>query len=291
MLLLLYWALIPMYCPDLTVCRMNSNASANAYHWFVGVLVALMVGANVLTALQCPSENKGLNVVYAIFSTVACWSLFVFVVYTREYLRMSFANVFGYLWVAKKAGEILNGLRPSNQVNVEELVASLEQEQHTPGDSSLANGNVYEKPSQVSLKNMLLNWLQKVRIDNPFELLSYLRSGDSFVPSLQYVQKYTNKPFSDPEAAAAITEGSVEKITANASLVELLNVLYTRDVVGEVLLLVLAGVMCAYLSEYLVKKINCSYKTMEEIDQGLAEYNAQYNQTQAMENKKMVVTL
>lgn len=288
MLLLLYWALIPMYCPDLTVCRLNSNASATAYHWFVGVLILLMVGSNVLTAIQCPSQNKGRNVLYAIFSTIACWSLFVFVVYTREYLRMSFANVFGYLWVAKKAGEILNKLSPPSNVNVEELVKSLESDAPHPG----GKGNIYNTEKDVvPWKTFVLNLLQKVRVDDNFELLSYLRSGENYVPSLNYIQKYTNKPFSDPAAAAAIAEGSVEKIQSDANLMALLNVLYTRDVIGEVTLLVLAGVMCAYLSEYLVKKINCSYKTTEEIDQGLAEYDAQYNKKQAMDNKKMVVTL
>lgn len=283
MLVLLYWALIPMYCSDLTACRLNSSLSATAYNWFVGVLVLLMIGSNLLTALQCPSPNKGMNAMYAIFSTLACWALFVFVVFTREYMRMSFANVFGYLWVAKKAGEVLNVLIPANNVDIAELVHKLQDEK--PTEDGMTK---YPRDAPLPLQS-LLNLLQKTRIDDNFELLSYLRSGDNFLASLQYVSKYTNKTFS-ADVQQAI-DGGVESVTATPALVDLLNVLYTRDVIGEIILLVLAGVMCSYLSEYLIKKINCSYKTTAEIDQGLAEYDAQYNKNQEMENKKMVVTL
>jgi hypothetical protein len=283
MLSLLYWALIPMYCSDLTACRLNSTLSAPAYNWFVGVLILLMIGSNLLTALQCPSPNKGMNAMYAIFSTLACWALFVFVVFTREYLRMSFANVFGYLWVSKKASEILNVLVPANNVNISDLVNRLQEEKQT-GEGFTK----YPENSPLPLQS-LINMLQKNRIDDNFELLTYLRSGENFVPSLQYVSKYTSKTFS-PDVQTAI-EGGVESVKNTPALVDLLNVLYTRDVIGEVILLVLAGVMCSYLSEYLIKKINCSYKTTAEIDQGLAEYDAQYNQDQQRKDKEIVVTL
>jgi hypothetical protein len=283
MLVLLYWALIPMYCSDLTACRINSSLTAPAYNWFVGVLILLMIGSNLLTALQCPSPNKGMNAMYAIFSTLACWALFVFVVVTREYMRLSFANVFGYLWVSKKASEILNVLIPTNNVDIAELVDQLQGEK-----TSEAGSTKYPEKSPLPLQS-LINLLQKHRIDDNFELLSYLRSGDNFVPSLQYVSKYTSKTFSGDFQRAI--EGGVETVKETPALMDLLNVLYTRDVIGEVILLVLAGVMCSYLSEYLIKKINCSYKTTAEIDQGLAEYNAQYNSNQEMEDKQIVVTL
>jgi hypothetical protein len=205
------------------------------------------------------------------------------VVVTREYMRMSFANVFGYLWVAKKAGEILNVLIPANNVDIAELVHQLQDEK--PIQDGMTK---YPRDTPLPLKS-LLNLLQKTRVDDNFELLSYLRSGDNFVPSLQYVSRYTNKTFS-AEVEQAI-EGGVESVKATPALVELLNVLYTRDVIGEVILFVLAGVMCSYLSEYLIKKINCSYKTTAEIDQGLAEYDAQYNQNQQQKDQQIVVTL
>jgi hypothetical protein len=49
--------------------------------------------------------------------------------------------------------------------------------------------------------------------------------------------------------------------------------------------------MCAYLSEYLIKKISCNYKTTAEIEKGIADYDAQYNQQQALEKQKVVVTV
>jgi hypothetical protein len=284
MLVLLYWALIPMYCSDLVACRLNSSLSAMAYNWFVGVLLLLMIVSNLLTALQCPSPNKGMNAMYAIFSTLACWALFVFVVFTREYLRMSFANVFGYLWISKKASEVLNVLIPANNVDIAELVNKLQEEKPKDGETFTK----YPDNAPLPLQS-LLNLLQKTRIDDNFELLTYLRSGDNFVPSLQYVSKYTNKTFS--KDIQTVIDGGVERVKENPLLIELLKVLYTRDVIGEVILLVLAGVMSSYLSEYLIKKINCSYKTTAEIEQGLAEYNAQYNQNQDMQDKQIVVTL
>lgn len=279
MLILLYWALIPMYCTDLTECRLDSTKSTSAYNWFIGVLFLLMIASSVLTAINCPSENKILNVVYAIFSTIACWAIFAFVVYSREYMRMSFANVFGYLWVSKKANEILAHIIPTKYVDITELMNKLS------AQTSTSNGNIYKRDLSTITPEMIEK-VSRIRIDDNFELLTYLRSGSNYIPSLEYVKEYTNKIFRE-DVANAIPDGVKE----NKDLIELLNVLYTRDIIGEFILFILAGVMCSYLTEYLIKKINCNYKTKEEIDKKIAEYDAQYNQQQQLKEKSIVVTM
>jgi hypothetical protein len=208
----------------------------------MGVLVVLMVATNVVTAMGCPSENKLANISYAIFSTLACWSVFIFIVYGREYFRMSFANVFGYLWVSKKANDIITKIIPKSRVDFGELLENISK-----------NPATKYKIENIDLEKMM-EATSKTRIDDTFELLTYLRSGENFVPSLKYVKDFTNKMF-DPSIGTAIDAG-VDTVKDNADLVELLDVLYTRDVIGEIILFVMAGVMCSYLSEYLIKKIN-----------------------------------
>lgn len=279
MLILLYWALIPMYCKDALECQLDSDLSMSAYNWFLGVLIALMVASNVLTALGCPSDNKMLNIAYAMFSTLACWAIFGFVVYTREYMRMSFANVFGYMWVSKKANDILTHIVPKNYVDLTELLTKLSTEDPT--------GTKYPRDKQSLTE--LIESVPKIRVDDNFELLTYLRSGANYVPSLKYVKDYTNKIFKEDVGAAI--DGGIDTVKTNTDLVDLLDTLYTRDVIGEVILFSLAAVMCAYLSEYLIKKISCNYKTTAEIEKGIADYDAQYNQQQALEKQKVVVTV
>jgi hypothetical protein len=268
-----------MYCSDLTECRLDSTKSNPAYNWFVGILLVLMVATNMLTAISCPSENKFMNIIYATFSTIACWAIFVFVVYTREYMRMSFANVFGYLWVSKKANDIITHIIPKNYVDLTELLTKL-----SSNDDSATK---YPKDKQTITE--LIESVPKIRIDDNFELLTYLRSGSNYIPSLRYIKNYTNKIFKSDIAAAIDSEPSTVK--ENADLLDLLNTLYTRDVIGEFILFILAGVMCSYLSEYLIKKISCSYKTTEEIDRDLAEYNSIYHQQEELKKKQMVVTM
>jgi hypothetical protein len=239
-----------------------------------------MIAANILTAINCPSDNKIANVGYAIFSTLACWSIFVFVVYGREYLRMSFANVFGYLWVSKKANDIITKIIPKNYVDLEELITKLSKDTDD-------NGTKYPRDKQSLTE--LIESVPKTRIDDNFELLTYLRSGQNYVASLKYVKDFTNKIFRT-DIGVEIDQGE-PSIKKNEDLVELLNILYTRDVIGEIILFILAGVMCAYLSEYLIKKINCSYKTPEEIEKGIDDYNTEYNKQQEMESKQIVVTV
>lgn len=268
-----------MYCKTTLDCRLDSTLSISAYNWFLGVLIAIMVASNVLTALSCPSDSKMLNVAYAMFSTIACWAIFAFVVYTREYMRMSFANVFGYLWVSKKANDIITHIIPKNYVDLTELITKLSSED--------PSGTKYPRDKQSLTE--LIESVPKIRVDDNFELLTYLRSGANYVPSLKYVKDYTNKIFRE-EVATAI-DGGIDTVKTNSDLVDLLDTLYTRDVIGEIILFFLAAVMCAYLSEYLVKKINCNYKTTEEIEKGIADYDAQYNQQQEMEKQKVVVTV
>jgi hypothetical protein len=280
MLILLYWALIPNYCKDTLECHLNSSLTSGAYGWFMTILIILMIAANILTAINCPSDNKIANVGYAIFSTLACWSIFVFVVYGREYLRMSFANVFGYLWVSKKANDIITKIIPKNYVDLEELITKLSKDTDD-------NGTKYPRDKQSLTE--LIESVPKTRIDDNFELLTYLRSGQNYVASLKYVKDFTNKIFRT-DIGVEIDQGE-PSIKKNEDLVELLNILYTRDVIGEIILFILAGVMCAYLSEYLIKKINCSYKTPEEIEKGIDDYNTEYNKQQEMESKQIVVTV
>lgn len=274
MLILLYWALIPNYCSDIIQCRSDSNQTSGAYNWFVGILLVLMVATNVLTAINCPSDNKMANIGYAIFSTLACWSIFLFVVYGREYLRMSFANVFGYMWISKKANDIITQIIPKSYVDLEELITKLNKETDK------------KYPIDKNSFDELLEAVPKTRIDDNFELLTYLRSGTNYIPSLKYVKNFTNKIFRN-DVATAIDTADMK----NVQLIELLNLLYIRDVIGEIILFVLSAIMCAYLSEYLINKINCSYKTPEEIEKGIDEYNAEYNKQQEMESKQIVVTV
>jgi hypothetical protein len=280
MLILLYWAFIPNYCKDTVECHLNSSITSGAYGWFMAVLIILMVATNILTAINCPSQNKIVNVGYAIFSTLACWSIFIFIVYGREYLRMSFANVFGYMWVSKKANEIITKLIPKNYVDLEELITKLTKE---------TENNTTKYPIDKQSITELIESVPKTRIDDNFELLTYLRSGTNYVSSLKYVKDFTNKVFRE-DIGTAIDQGE-PSVKTNTDLVELLNILYTRDVIGEIILFVLASVMCIYLSEYLIKKINCSYKTPEEIQKGIDDYNAEYNKQQEMEKNQIVVTV
>jgi hypothetical protein len=275
MLLCLYWGFIPRYCSDLIECRLNPSITSGAYGWFFTILIILMVATNILKSINCPSENKLANIGYSVFITLACWSIFLFIVYGREYLRMSFANVFGYLWISKKATDIITKIIPKNLVDVEELLREIKKE--PPNNKT--NQELVQK---------LIQSIPKTRIDDNFELLTYLRSGTNYVPGLIYIKDFTNKVFTE-KVEKAINDG-VDAVKKNDDLIELLNVLYIRDVIGEIILFVLAGVMCSYLSEYLIQKINCSYKTPQEIEKRIDEYNAEYNKQQQMENKQIVVT-
>jgi hypothetical protein len=238
-----------------------------------------MVSTNILTSINCPSENKIANIGYSVFITLACWSIFLFIVYGREYLRISFANVFGYLWISKKATEIITKIIPKNLIDIEELLRKTKEE---------TGNNKTNYPTDNLSFQKLIESIPKTRIDDNFELLTYLRSGTNYIPSLTYIKDFTNKVFTE-NIEKAINNG-VDGVKENEDLIELLNALYIRDVIGEIILFVLAGVMCSYLSEYLIQKINCSYKTPEEIEKGIDEYNAEYNKQKQMENKQIVVT-
>jgi hypothetical protein len=281
MLILLYWALIPLYCEPLADCRLDSAKTSTPYNWFLGGLLLVMVASGALTALGCPAENKTMNVLYAIFSTLASWSIFIFVVYGREYFRMSFANVFGYMWVSKRANEILNKISPDANINADELIKLLS----TNENSSLSK---YPTETEADIQ-ILKKKLTKHSVDDNFELLTYVRSGINYIPSLKYIKDYTNK-FFIASVSNSIDSG-MEGVKNNPELMELLDIVYTRDIIGEIILFLMAGIMCAYLSEYLIKKINCSYKTKEEIEKGLNDYNEQYNKQKEMEQKQFVVTV
>lgn len=282
MLFLLYWALIPLYCGNLSECRLDSTKTSTPYNWFIGSLTLVMIASSALTAFQCPSTNKTTNVLYAIFSTLACWSIFAFVVYGREYFRMSFANVFGYMWVSKKANDILNKISPANNIDADELIKLLST------NTTDSSGTKYPIGNDADIQ-LLKKKLTKHSIDDNFELMTYIRSGINYVPSLKYIKDYTNKFFEKPISDAI--DSGMDGVKDNADLMELLDTVYTRDIIGEIILFAMAGIMCSYLSEYLIKKINCNYKTKEEIEKGLAEYNEQYNKQKDMEQKQFVVSM
>ena len=278
MMFLLYWAFIPAYCSDQLACRMNSEISYNAYNIFIGILILLMIGANALTALGCTSNTRGMNIMYAVFSTIACWSIFAFVVYSREYLRMSFSNVFGYFVVYSKINDILHKIVPKNITNTDILVNLLSNNEKAK----------YTKEDELTVSYLFNKALTKLHVDDNFELMTYLRSGTNYVKSLQYVKNYTNAIFRTDIGNAI--DGGENTIKANTDLVDLLNVLYTRDIVGEIILFVMSGIMCAYLSEYLITKINCNYKSTQEIETSVEKYNEEYNKAQTAKNKQVVVT-
>jgi hypothetical protein len=282
MLILLYWALIPLYCENITDCRLDSNKTSTPYNWFLGGLLLVMVSSAALTAFQCPSTSKTTNILYAIFSTIACWSIFAFIVYGREYFRMSFANVFGYMWISKKANDILNKISPSNNIDADELIKLLS----SNSDSSSVTKYPIGKDSDVEF---LKKKLTKHSVDDNFELMTYIRSGINYVPSLKYIKDYTNKFF--VKNISDSIDGGQDEVRKNEDLIELLNIVYTRDMIGEIILFAMAGIMCSYLSEYLIKKINCNYKTNEEIDKGLNDYDKEYNKTKQMKQKEFVVRM
>jgi len=282
MLILLYWALIPLYCGNLSECRLGSPNSSSPYNWFIGGLVLVMMASGALTAFQCPSVNKTTNILYAIFSTLACWSIFAFVVYGREYLRMSFANVFGYMWVSTRANEILNKISPSNNVDADKLIKLL------ASNNDGSSATKYPIGTEADIE-FLKKKLTKYSVDDNFEMMTYIRSGTNYVPSLKYIKDYTNK-FFETDISNAI-DGGIDGVKENEDLMELLNIVYTRDIIGEIILFAMAGIMCSYLSEYLIKKINCNYKTKEEIEKGLNEYNQQYNKQKELEQKQFVVSV
>lgn len=308
-----YNLIIPSYCNDITLCRLSDQYTNRPYQIFVAVIFSIMLILNVIQALNCPSLNTFNNILLATTTTIACWIIFSFVVYFREYFRMSFANVFGYLAMSTTFAKILPNIVNPSVIDSSVLETALDKFKPTSIEEYTKNGKLKDE----ELLKLLTNEMIKIKVNDNLQLLSYLRSGTNFIYSLIFLSTYTNVYFktdiqkgleqikdiaigmkkktetengiSEQDKTDAFTKIS-NIVKENSQLLELLNTLYYRDIIGEVIVFILAGTMCVYLSNYLITKINCNYKTKSQIDQSINEYNAIYNENKQQKNKEIVVT-
>ncbi len=242
-----YNLILPSFCNNITLCRIWDEPSSTAYQIFSGVIVLIMLLINIFQALNCPSLNTSNNILLAAASTFACWLIFVFVVYTKEYFRMSFANVFGYIAMYSYIGKILPLIVNPNVIETGILQSAIQQVQS--GDTRISN---------EELGKLLTNEMIKIPIKDNFQLLSFIRSGTNFIYSLMFLSTYTNvyfktdiqntldsiKPLLEqlktksedesqtpakpltPEQKETIFKNIAEILSQNKLLLELLNTLY-----------------------------------------------------------------
>lgn len=308
-----YNLMIPSYCNDFTLCRLWDEPTSTPYQIFIVVVIAVMLLLNIIQALKCPSLNTFNNILLATATTISCWIIFSFVVYFREYFRMSFANVFGYLAMASTFSKILPNIVNPSVIDSAVLETALDKFKPNSIEQTKESGKLKDE----ELLKLLTNEMIKIKVNDNLQLLSYLRSGTNFIYSLIFLSNYTNVYFktdiqkgleqikviaidmksktenengiSEQDKTDAFTKIS-NIVKENSQLLELLNTLYYRDIIGENIVFILAGTMCVYLSNYLITKINCNYKTKTQIVQSIDQYNAIYNENQEQKKKEIVVT-
>ena len=281
--------------------RLWDETTSTAYTIFSAVIVLFMLVVNSFQALSCNSMNPFNNILISTTSTFACWIIFIFVVYNKEYFRMCFANVFGYLATSTTLQQLLPLIVNPNVVDTGILQQALKQ-------INSEHNNTKEQIKPEDIGNILSKELIKIPINDNLHLLSYLRSGTNFVYSLLFIRNYTNVYFKT-EIQNTIDE--LKKITDNITpqtkqndfqtisnivsnnqlLLQLLNTIYFKDIIGEIILFILAGIMCIYLNNYLISKINCNYKTKQQIETSIDQYNEIYNYNKSQTDKQIVVSL
>lgn len=294
--IVLYMVLIPYFASKAEDKMMNDASSISAYMvYFVGILIFQII-QGIVQVLPCNGTALPLRITYVILLTGACWTIFAIVLFSRELMRMPFANTFGYLYVSKKLQDALQVLIPKNLTNTNILIDTLKQSSTSLSSSSSS------AVDKAFLSEMMKNVLTKTHVEDNYELSTLIRSGTNFIKSLKYINDYTTTIFDTPYIAninqiyatltkekknnnagmdmadTPDTDTDMPAIVLLSPLVTLLQIVYTRDQIGEFLLLFLVGIMCIVLTMYVVQKNACSAKSLTQINQEVAEYEAQQQQ-------------
>lgn len=209
--------------------------SINKYYiGFVGIIVSASIIGNTIQMYLC--NNNISDIWKYMIYTILGWMAFVIVVVYREALRIPFSNVLGYLVYS---------------TTIENLVNCI--------NSSITCADPDNCPKDIER--------------TIFEICTLLRSGRLFDASLLHL--WPQFKTSSEVAAGDHLDGTPSISSYEASnettfriinqelgvcVSNLFMICYNRDLLGELVLFMMTGVLCSFICEYVLSTFKCKNK-------------------------------
>ena len=199
----------------------KNNSISFYYNWFLSGFIIFCVISNAIQAYNC--THNFVDIIGASLFTILSWMCFAIVIVYREYLRIPVSNVLGYLVYSR---------------NIEYLVNDINKY------IKCADPEKCPKDDERSV----------------FEICTLLRSGKLFDLSILYLWPQLNNPEEVGLGESSRETNGILHIT-NPDLIRCINDLfmacYKRDLIGDIVLFSLTGVMCVFISEYIMSSYKC----------------------------------
>ena len=208
---------------------LKNEAESKYYNWFLIAFGSLCIVSNSVQLYSC--THKVVDIFGAIIYTLLSWMCFIIVVVYREYLRIPIANVIGYLMYSRSIEHWVNCING--------IIKNIK----------CADPENCPKDEERSI----------------FEICTLLRSGKLFDLSIIYLwpqlNKLTGLNQGDSNESPISMESDGNLRITNTDLIQCISGLfitcYKRDLMGDIILFSLTGILCVFISEYILSTYKC----------------------------------
>jgi hypothetical protein len=218
------------------------------YKWLLGILVIVFICSNAIQTYLCTKQI--LDIFTSVIYTLLSWMCFSISIVYREYLRIPIANVIGYLFYSKKIENLVNCINSQIKECTDPDKCPKDDERSIFEICTLLRGGKLFDLSVLYLWPQLneSNGIGVNKSDNPIK-------EEEPIKEKEPIKEDTN-------VSPVLTGGSgIPLSITQPELLECISNLfmtcYHRDLIGDIILFSLTGVLCVYISEYILSTYKC----------------------------------
>ena len=212
-----------------------NEPNLSTYNKYLYFTITSQCIINIITNIIVCTNNSFSEVGYVILYTLITWFTFAIIVTFKQYLRIPISNIFGYLWYYKvlskalKKNSFLDVLKTisgnDDLSKLKEFVPTVE----SITTNSTSNLDIFNESTSLIIDEYTkkLIYVDKEKVDN---------ENKDIIVTIPYFQDGFNK---------------------NTQCFDIIKACCKRDMFGELILFVLAGIMCVFMAEYILTMNTC----------------------------------
>jgi hypothetical protein len=256
--------------------EIKKDIQAVYYKWLLGILGIVFIVSNSIQTYLC--TKKWFDIISSIIYTLLSWMCFAISIVYRETLRIPIANVIGYLFYSKTIEHLVNCIN----ANIKECTDPVK----CPKDDErsifeictlLRSGKLFDlsvmylwpqlkEPNAInqiekSLKDIKNQKDKSTKDNTPEPTVTDNTSVESPSKDIPIPMEEVDPAITDtflPQTGGSTGDIPIENRALIECISNLFMTCYHRDLVGDIILFSLTGVLCVYISEYMLSTYKCA---------------------------------